>query len=425
MTEDLRDITSTRGVQPSPEQDTRRIRENFFAELLLSLIITTSIMSCLMAVRGFIEYITIDAYDQFVTLLLAAVHTYIRRKWPKLVPCFLIHIVSSAVFFFTLIMIPFLPFGDHISNMIYLAVIVSVFTVFSISYRLNPTFSASDSQVVAFPACIFPVCGIFYAMMTRTDLIENLIINTILIEVMYLVMRQIAVFDEKYYHSIRRSSRPVKFLKRQNYLTALGLVGIFAVALVLLRFLPISVLSEAIQNCLLAILPFLIRLLLAILDMISKLFEGLEESDAQKGFMIEPEEIAKDEPWLRVLGIVLAILILIGLALLIIRVLRMIILNAPVFRKSDDPLSDGNIIDTIEDLRPDKKTLFRKNRDFGKGYERRIRKQFYEKTSRAMRKGLPVYASSTPGQIEKVLKDNGDKDIEALRQEYEKVRYGK
>ena len=257
MTEDMRDINSTRGVQPSPEQDTRRIRENFFAELLLSMIIATSILSCLMAVRGFSEYITIDAYAQFVTLLLAAAHTFIRRKWPKLMPCFLIHIVSSAVFYFALIMIPFLPFGDHIANMIYLAVIVFVFTVFSISYRLNPTFSASDSQVVAFPACIFPVCGIFYAMMRRTDLIENLIINTILIAVMYLVMRQIAVFDEKYYH--------------------------------LLRFLPISVLSEAIQNCLLAILPFLIRLLLAILDMISKLLEGIENSDATQGFMIEPE----------------------------------------------------------------------------------------------------------------------------------------
>ena len=42
-----------------------------------------------------------------------------------------------------------------------------------------------------------------------------------------------------------------------------------------------------------------------------------------------------------------------------------------------------------------------------------------------MKKGLPVGNSSTPGQIETVLLDHGDKDITSLRQEYEKVRYGK
>ena len=41
-----------------------------------------------------------------------------------------------------------------------------------------------------------------------------------------------------------------------------------------------------------------------------------------------------------------------------------------------------------------------------------------------MKKGLPVYPSSTPGQIEKVILANGDKEIAPLRQEYEKVRYG-
>jgi hypothetical protein len=41
-----------------------------------------------------------------------------------------------------------------------------------------------------------------------------------------------------------------------------------------------------------------------------------------------------------------------------------------------------------------------------------------------MKKGLPVGDSSTPGQIETVLLDYGDEEISALRQEYEKVRYG-
>ena len=42
-----------------------------------------------------------------------------------------------------------------------------------------------------------------------------------------------------------------------------------------------------------------------------------------------------------------------------------------------------------------------------------------------MKKGLPVSAASTPGQIENVLLKEGDKEISDLRQAYEEVRYGK
>ena len=66
----------------------------------------------------------------------------------------------------------------------------------------------------------------------------------------------------------------------------------------------------------------------------------------------------------------------------------------------------------------------RKDYDFGTGHERIIRKQFYEKTRNAMKKGLPVGDCSTPGQIESVLRAYGDEEISALREEYENVRYG-
>ena len=86
---------------------------------------------------------------------------------------------------------------------------------------------------------------------------------------------------------------------------------------------------------------------------------------------------------------------------------------------------DENLVDTIEDIQPEKRQSFTRSHNFGKGYERRIRKQFYDKTRRAMKKGLPVSNSSTPGQIENVLLAGGDREISELRKEYEKVRYGK
>ena len=426
MTEDMRDINSTRFVQRSPDADKQQIRENFFAEVLMSLIITISLLSVVMAIKGFSEYITITAYPQYLTLILAAAHTYIRRKWPKLLPCFLLHIASSVIFFFIMILIPFTGFGDGKANMFYLGVIILVYTAFSYSYRLNPTFSPSSSHIVAFPACIFPICGIFYVMMgNRTELFENLIMNTIVIAVLFLVMRQIAVFDAKYYHSIRRSSRPVKYLKRQNNLTALALIGVFAVSLVILKFIPVSVLSDLIKKGLLAIIPAIIKIILWLLDLFSSFFQETESANGEGEELFMLDGPLKDEPWFRVLTIIIAILILIVFVLMVLNTLRLLILNAPRYGKSKETSNDGNIVDTIEELKPEKTSFFTKRRDFGKGYERRIRKQFYEKTNRAMKKGLPVHASSTPGQIEKVLTANGDSEFPELRQEYEKVRYGK
>ena len=124
-------------------------------------------------------------------------------------------------------------------------------------------------------------------------------------------------------------------------------------------------------------------------------------------------------------GKILIALILIGLVLLILNGIRLLIQNAPKITKAKEMTEDENLVDTIEDIQPEKRKFFTGGHDFGKGSERRIRKQFYDKTRRAMKKGLPVGNSSTPGQIESVLKKHGDKDREALRQEYEKVRYGK
>ena len=151
-----------------------------------------------------------------------------------------------------------------------------------------------------------------------------------------------------------------------------------------------------------------------------KLIEG--DPSERPDFNQEAGEI---EPWMDIAGKILIALILIGLVLLILNGIRLLIQNAPKITKAKEMTEDENLVDTIEDIQPEKRKFFTGGHDFGKGCERRIRKQFYDKTRRAMKKGLPVGNSSTPGQIESVLKKRGDKDIEALRQEYEKVRYGK
>ena len=406
--------------------ETRTMRESLFSEILMSLIISLSIQSCLMMIRGFNEYVTITMYPQLIPLVLTVIHTLIRRKWPKLLPCFILHIVSSILFFLALVFIPGSEFGNGISNIVYLGVTVFFFTVSSFSYRLNPRIHPSDTQVAAIPACIFPITGFFYAMMNRPALLENLISNTFLCAVLYLVMRQVAVFDEKYYHSIRNSSQPQVLLRKQNYRTAAGLVGIFAIALIILKLIPVESLTKIVLAGLQALLRVLIPLIFAILDFIASLIKDISgEQEPAEEEMELPEELFGDEPWLRVLSIIIAIIILIGFILLVVNTIRLIIQNAPRYGKEKKSTDDGIVTDTIENINPDKGFFFRKRLDFGKGNERRIRKRFYDKTVSAMKKGLPVSSSSTPGEIEKVLLESGDKDFPALRTEYEKVRYGR
>lgn len=405
-------------------KENRVIRERFFTEMLMSVIFCLALQSCLMMIRGFILFIDISAYQQLIPLILVVVHAFIRKKWPDLLPCFFIHILSSVLFFFAVIFIPGTGFGNSTANMIYLGINLFVLTFFSYRHRLYPTIRPNDAQVAAFPVCVFPICGIFYVMMNRSDLIGNLIINTILSAVLYLVMRQIAVFDEKYYHSIRSSSRPVSTLKRQNYKTAACLVGIFMISLIVIRFIPVGTLTDIVKYGILAVLRFILPIILAIIDFIAGLIKDIEPDEKNDGDPAERLEFISDSGWLRIVSYILAILILIGLVLLVINSIRILIMNAPRVSKEKESTNDGTVTDTIELIKPDKKPFFKRRPDFGKGYEKKVRKQFYDKTVSAMHKELPVSASSTPGQIEKVLTENGDKEFASLRQEYEKVRYG-
>ena len=83
---------------------------------------------------------------------------------------------------------------------------------------------------------------------------------------------------------------------------------------------------------------------------------------------------------------------------------------------------DKAITDLVEKIKPEEKERHIR-RDFGKGHEREIRKKFYVKMRRGISDGLPISASSSPGQIRDMLRSGGDHEIDGLTVEYEKVRY--
>ena len=397
-------------------------RDSLVAEMLLSMIIGITILSCVTFVKFYISIINVGMYPAYALLLVPLIQMFIRRaRINNLFLIIILNLLVSAAAFFVYINIPGLGFDTGKANAFYLALILIAFALFSIIYRVKPTFYASDQEMIVFPAFLHLAAYLLYAFSGVTDLARDVIINALICAVIFLIMRQLALFDAKYYHSIHKISKSSSTLKKQNYKTVAGLIGIVVVAFGVLTVFPYE---------------FVNKYLLVIGRGIAGIFAVLRVFFANRDFTykIEPgevfqEEFAKDLPAddssLSIIAKIVFILVSVILILLILNVFRIIINNLPKITKTRNLDDDDKIIDSIEDIRPEKRMIIAKQQDFGTGYERRVRKRFYDKTRRAIRKGLPVSDASTPGQIENVLMANGDNEIGSLRQEYEKVRYGK
>ena len=362
--------------------------------------------------------------SQYIPLILVLMHFIIRRNILDLLPCFLATVAVSAVFYFLLILIPVTKYGSCVTNKFYLGAIVFAFTVFSVQYRLRPALKAGDSNLLLFAVLSLPAFGIYSFFTMRSDLFTLFITNCVLSAVMYLFLRQFAVFESKYQHSISRSSVPLKQLRKQNYITGIFLAEFFLILFLALTIVPLLMYSDIIQKAVLSILPLLITAFFAFINILGSLFLGDDTVVGPEGENYLREQ-AEDSPLTYIFAYLMAIVFLIVVIHIIPKTICTIIQSAPKFRKITSTSDDGIIVDTIEDINPDKKVRSAKHHDFGTGYERKIRKKFYNKTRHAINDGLPVSSSSTPGQIETVLLANGDTDISELRPEYEHIRYGK
>lgn len=425
---DLRGINSTSHTTQTQQGLTiHTVRDSLAAEIMLSLISGITILSFMTFVKCYVEVFDVSLYPHYSVLLIAVIHTVIRRmRINKIFPILVMHVIADGIFYIVATGIPVLEFGNRNANRLYLILILIGFTVFSVAYRIKPSFDAGNQEFIVFPAAIHVIGYILYKIGDKEEFAQTLIINAVIIAIIFICMRQIAVFDSKYYHSIHKLSRPSSLLKKQNYKTLAGLVGIIAVTLGVLFIFPYSMVSG-----------FLKMLARGIVGGLRSLFSNFQPDynlDVELEDPLEDADIDMDlgegsawaEYLITIISKALFFLLVVAAILLLLNTIRLLVKNMPKLKKDDTLAEDDRLVDTIEYIVPEKKKdrVFR-NHDFGTGRERRVRKQFYDKMHRAMKKGLPVYASSTPGEVETVLLANGDKDISALKQEYEKVRYGK
>lgn len=418
------DINSTSKTTKTEQGKTvKTVRDSLIVEILLSLIIGLTILSCLTIIKFYVEIVDVSMFPPFAFLILAIAHTFLRRL--SINNFFLIiisHLMVSAVFYFVILSIPVLEYGNSTANKFYFIVSLIAITLFSLIYRIKPTFFGSDQEMIIFPAFLHLMAYILYAASGKPDFAQNILIHAIIIAVLFLIMRQLAVFDARYYHSIHKLSVSSSMLKRQNYKTVAGLIAVVGVALGVLAIFPYEFASKYLKILARGIFGFFRLFRFLFKEDVPEVTEETADPFAEQ----YQYDFSPEDPVINIIGKVLFVLIVVALIILALNMIRMIIKTLPKVskaRKLDD--EDGKLIDTIEDIRPEKRKFNTRNLDFGTGYERRIRKRFYDKTRRAIRKGLPVSDSSTPGQIENVLAANGDRDISNLRTEYENVRYGK
>ncbi|MBR4403646.1 MAG: hypothetical protein IKT10_00895 [Clostridiales bacterium] len=432
-------------------------QDSFFSELLMSLISAITILTVMIFVQMYLADIQIGAIPPYSLLIVAVAHTFIRRsKINNIILIVILHLAVSAVFYFVALRIPALQFGAIAPNRNYLFLALTALTVFSISYRIKPVYTASDSEFIAFPAIIHVVGYILlalenstyqdkvdkvYATPSFTDenviarinrlnelaearvrFTQNLFLNAMVIALLFLVMRQIAVFESRYHHSIRKESKTSALLKKQNHKTVFFIIALFALAVFMLFFFPYSALNNLLLTAARAILGGIFFLISQL-----KISDDYVDLDLQEieDLTEDAAEVSEEDPLIRAVAILLLVLLIIAILAIVIKTISAYIKNMPKNTGLDESSDDDILIDTIENIAPEDDGSSGKSHDFGTGYERQVRKRFYDKTRRAIRKGLPVSGASTPGQIENVLLANGDKEISSLRQEYEKVRYGK
>ena len=132
----------------------------------------------------------------------------------------------------------------------------------------------------------------------------------------------------------------------------------------------------------------------------------------------------KDPILLKIIVLVVFLFLIVTFFISLVAAIRAFIAKYSTADDNKAADSDGAVIDLIENV--DKSGRTRKDHiDFGKGYEKEIRKKFYHKVRKGMKAGLPIGKTSSPRQIERVLASEGDASISPLTDSYEKVRYGK
>ncbi|HBZ77393.1 MAG TPA: hypothetical protein DEO39_01635 [Clostridiales bacterium] len=401
----------------------RFVSDYLVIDIMSSLMVCFSVIS--VAVIGLV-YFTVSAlsYRHLCTLTFVSVAFVFLRRLR--IPQFLMiasHFIAGALYLALYYYYILDGTPELLGATIFMGTCVFALFIHSMTYRYSKkTRHILFDNLVVFLS-VHSVLIFTLVVMGATGKTFYILLDSIMLVVLHFAARQLDVFDTKYYHNLHSSTQPIKSMKSQNHYSIFLIFGGIMFALILLLFMPVETISAFIQGVIGAVFSFLGY----ILNLLNKWAHGSGSEYNNHGAELVQPDAENYEP--SDASMIITIIIIVAIALLlffiVINAIRRLIKRFQLAEGSEKVIERNDaVIDIIEEV-PKTKKISGKHLDFGEGYEGKIRKQYYNTVTRAIRKGITVKKGTSPRQIEQQIKEKGDPSISELTSLYESVRYNK
>ncbi|HBY32742.1 MAG TPA: hypothetical protein DEG74_03135 [Clostridiales bacterium] len=401
----------------------RFVSDYLVIDIMSSLMVCFSVIS--VAVIGLV-YFTVSAlsYRHLCTLTFVSVAFVFLRRLR--IPQFLMiasHFIAGALYLALYYYYILDGTPELLGATIFMGTCVFALFIHSMTYRYSKkTRHILFDNLVVFLS-VHSVLIFTLVVMGATGKTFYILLDSIMLVVLHFAARQLDVFDTKYYHNLHSSTQPIKSMKSQNHYSIFLIFGGIMFALILLLYMPVETISAFIQGVIGAVFSFLGY----ILNLLNKWAHGSGSEYNNHGAELVQPDAENYEP--SDASMIITIIIIVAIALLlffiVINAIRRLIKRFQLAEGSEKVIERNDaVIDIIEEV-PKAKKISGKHLDFGEGYEGKIRKQYYNTVTRAIRKGITVKKGTSPRQIEQQIKEKGDPSISELTSLYESVRYNK
>lgn len=401
----------------------RFVSDYLVIDIMSSLMVCFSVIS--VAVIGLV-YFTVSAlsYRHLCTLTFVSVAFVFLRRLR--IPQFLMiasHFIAGALYLALYYYYILDGTPELLGATIFMGTCVFALFIHSMTYRYSKkTRHILFDNLVVFLS-VHSVLIFTLVVMGAAGKTFYILLDSIMLVVLHFAARQLDVFDTKYYHNLHSSTQPIKSMKSQNHYSIFLIFGGIIFALILLLFMPVETISAFIQGVIGAVFSFLGY----ILNLLNKWAHGSGSEYNNHGAELVQPDAENYEP--SDASMIITIIIIVAIALLlffiVINAIRRLIKRFQLAEGSEKVIEKNDaVIDIIEEV-PKAKKISGKHLDFGEGYEGKIRKQYYNTVTRAIRKGITVKKGTSPRQIEQQIKEKGDPSISELTSLYESVRYNK
>ena len=246
---------------------TNQLNIDLFASLIFAFTILT--IACMGLL--YVQIIDLGYLHLFSVIILTEIFVLIRRIRIKLVPMFLLHVLSMVLYLGGMsFLLTWQGKKDIQAGLIFLGVMAAANLVYSMLRRFQKSSVSVTHDVFIASLALHLVLYIIASIVDMGTKVEEgassgagtivrslsgtgatrhfILLNTILIVCVYLVARQLYTFDTKYHHNTHSSTQPVKQVNRQNHLTIAFIFGGILLALLVLNTIPVSTILSGLRS---------------------------------------------------------------------------------------------------------------------------------------------------------------------------------